>query len=124
MQGRALWFASQYASILPPHLIKEFLTASNTVLENPNTGPVAFVFALKTIRSFCAFLPKEVLAPYQAGLLESMARWMGVAQDEALILLLETLVLVVKIGNTQYEHVIGPLLVNVWSRGTNGGSTL
>lgn len=49
---------------------------------------------------------------------------MAVAQDEALILLLETLVLVVKIGITQYEHVIGPLLVNVWSRGTNGESIL
>jgi hypothetical protein len=97
LQGRALWFAGQYAEILPPSMSNSFLTGCIEALKSSNCSPVVYVFALKAICSFCNSLSKELLVPFQLQLMESLAKWMTVASDETLILLLETLTLVVKV---------------------------
>jgi hypothetical protein len=132
LQGRALWFAAQYADALPVAFIQQFLNGSVEALKSSSPSPIVHVFAMKAIVTFCSQLQKDILKPFQKGWLESLSCWAPHVADEALILLLEALNSVIKVlyilltlkidlcVTAEYEGVITPLLVTIWSRGCNG----
>jgi hypothetical protein len=94
LQGRALWFASQYAECLNPEMKAQFIEGSIQALAS---STVVHIFSLKAIRTFCDVLEESELFPFQGRLLESLARLASVASQETLYLALETLSFVVKV---------------------------
>lgn len=97
MQGRALWFAAQYADVLPSALIQQFLNGSAEALKSSTPSPIVHVFAMKAILTFCSQLQKEILKPFQKEWLYSLSSWAPHVTDDALILLLEALNSVIKV---------------------------
>jgi hypothetical protein len=97
LQGRALWFAAQYADALPAAFIQQFLNGSVDALKSTGPSPIVHVFAMKAIVTFCSHLQKDILKPFQKGWLESLSSWAPHVADEALILLLEALHSVIKV---------------------------
>ncbi|RKO89834.1 armadillo-type protein, partial [Blyttiomyces helicus] len=120
LQGRAMWFSSRYASALPPELVPQYLGLAVSALSTATAAPAVRVLAVKAIRGFCETVSNEEIAPFQAQIMEGTLRLAEGASESALVLLLETLVLVIKINDevtARYENILGPLLLNVWVTG-------
>ena len=123
LQGRALWFASQFTDILPTHIMQEYFQGCIQSLQDSQSNPIVTIFALKAIRNFCMILENDYLVQYQLVLIQRIVQFVPLASEEVLILLLETLNFVVRINeqvSAQQESILGPLLVQVWSRLANG----
>ncbi|KAJ3014294.1 Importin 9, partial [Thoreauomyces humboldtii] len=119
LQGRALWFASQFAEVLPPALISQYLGAAVQALSPAVSNPAVKVSAVKAIRGFCCTLESADLVPFQTGMIEGIMGLSEAASDEALGLLLETLELIAKINDevtARYADVMANLLLQVWVR--------
>ncbi|KAJ3299144.1 Importin 9 [Borealophlyctis nickersoniae] len=120
LQGRAIWFSSQFASVLPSELVAQCMKIAVAALKEDSTAFAVKVLAIKALRNFCDNTQPEALVPYQADVIESIVRLAHGASDEALILLLEALTTAVKVNDevtARYESAIGPLLLNVWVKG-------
>ncbi|TPX69623.1 hypothetical protein SpCBS45565_g02263 [Spizellomyces sp. 'palustris'] len=107
LQGRALWFSSQFAEVLPSHLVSQYMGAAVEAL-----GP--------NITSAAVKVDATQLVPFQAPIIEGILQLSESASEEALALLLETLGTVAKVNEevtAQYENMISRLVLNVWVRG-------
>ncbi|KAI8930316.1 armadillo-type protein [Entophlyctis helioformis] len=119
LQGRALWFASQYAEILPKSLVSEYLQGAVAAIREEHVDPAVRVCAIKAIRRFCSIVPSSELEPYQAHIIEGIAALAPSASADSLSLLVETFLFVIKINREttdRYEPLIATLVLDVWSR--------
>ncbi|KAI8921286.1 armadillo-type protein [Powellomyces hirtus] len=119
LQGRSLWFASQFADALPPNLITQYLGAAVQALGPAVTNAAVKISAVKALRGFCSTVDSSELVPYQAGMIQGILGLSDAASDEALGLLLETLDMIVKVNEevtARYVNVIAKLLIHVWVR--------
>ncbi|EGF83226.1 hypothetical protein BATDEDRAFT_84771 [Batrachochytrium dendrobatidis JAM81] len=120
LQGRALWFASQFAHVLPQHLTKEYIQGAVSAIQHDSVDFAMRVCALKAIKCFCETDAKIELRSHQADILVGIAALAPNATSDSLLLLLETLVYVIKIDQTvtdEHESLISTLLLNVLNRG-------
>ncbi|ORX50392.1 ARM repeat-containing protein [Piromyces finnis] len=116
LQGRTLWFVSQFAKSLPNELATQYVTAAVNALQPNQPFPVK-ISAVKALKSFCTFLENEKLQPFQSAILENMAPMVNDAEDDILFLILETFTDIIMINpetTAQYEPIIIPIIVNVW----------
>ncbi|CAG8628530.1 5148_t:CDS:10, partial [Ambispora leptoticha] len=121
LQGRAFVFISQFASILPVEHASNYIEATVTALQQNGAIPLQ-VSALKALQNFCRHMKRQYVAPYQGKIIECVTSLLKSTSEDTLILSLETLEASVKIDNektAQYEHIIGPLIIEVWSSHAN-----
>jgi len=116
LQGRTLWFVSQFAKSLPNELASQYITAAVNALQPNQPFPVK-ISAVKALKSFCTYLENEKLQPFQSAILENMAPMVNDASDDILFLILETFTEIIMINpeiTAQYEPIIIPVIINVW----------
>jgi len=116
LQGRTLWFVSQFAKSLPNELASQYITAAVNALQPNQPFPVK-ISSVKALKSFCTYLENEKLQPFQSSILENMAPMINDASDDILFLILETFTDVIMINpeiTAQYEPIIIPIIINVW----------
>ncbi|CAI2183780.1 12083_t:CDS:10 [Funneliformis geosporum] len=118
LQGRAIVFASQFATFLSGELAARYIAATVDAIQRIESIP-AKVSSLKALQNFCRYLDTQYVAPYQSNIIEGVASLLNVTSEDSLILVLETLEFAIKINNdvtARYEHVIGPLVIDVWMK--------
>ncbi|ORX76197.1 ARM repeat-containing protein [Anaeromyces robustus] len=116
LQGRTLWFVSQFAKSLPNDLASQYITAAVNALQPNQPFPVK-ISSVKALKSFCTYLENDKLQPFQSAILENMAPMINDATDDILFLILETFTDVIMINpetTAQYEPIIIPIIINVW----------
>jgi hypothetical protein len=123
LQGRALWLAAQFAEMLPDSLLSDSVMAAVHIMTNSkDTKDPRLVFAVKATKQFFCLTP-EKLQSVVSHVIEALNCHFAGAKEEFLFLLLETMTLVVKV-NTEHaaraEHILGPLILNVWSKVADG----
>ncbi|CAG8449022.1 6245_t:CDS:10 [Ambispora gerdemannii] len=121
LQGRAFVFVSQFASILPVEHASKYVEAAVTALQQNGAIPLQ-VSALRALQNFCRHMKRQYVAPHQEKIIECVASLLKSTTEDTLILALETLEASVKVDKekiSQYEHVIGPLIIEVWSSHAN-----
>jgi hypothetical protein len=119
LQGRALWFSSQFATSLPETLVKQFLEAAVQALHSSIVNEAIKIFAMKSIRGFLSSVNSETLKPFQSGIIEGLLKLTDVAREDCLILLLETLVLAIKVNKevtARYEEFLSNMLLKLWNQ--------
>ncbi|KAL2916357.1 hypothetical protein HK105_204113 [Polyrhizophydium stewartii] len=123
LQGRALWFASQFAEVLPKQLVSDYVQGAVMAVSQDGVEAAVRVCALKAIRKFASTMPQAELAPYQAQIIQGIIALSPSASDDSLALLMETLVFVVKASQRidqavtdSFEHAISTLVLDVMSR--------
>jgi importin-9 len=97
LQGRALWFASQYGDYLTRGVINDYVHSSVEALSSTAVALPVRVFAMKSIRGFLSSSNKDQVRPYQKEIIESLVGLAQEAREDALILLLEVLTLAVSV---------------------------
>ncbi|KAI9103094.1 armadillo-type protein [Phlyctochytrium arcticum] len=120
LQGRSLWFASQFAEVLPSDLIAQYMGAAVEALNSDVATAAVKVSALKALRGFCFQVDPETLAPFQAPIIEGILRLSESATEEALALLIETLGTAAKVNEevtARYQDMMSTLLLHAWMRG-------
>ncbi|KAK0554348.1 hypothetical protein OC845_000795 [Tilletia horrida] len=135
LRGRAFVFSSQYASVLPPHLATEFLEQAVQTIESPhpaaghdgeNAGEIVTVSAVRCIKNFHRHLATEVLRPFASRIISRLGPLLSSAQEDILVLLLETVQAVVaeSASTTEAQVAIVPaetyaaivqVALNVWA---------
>ncbi|KAJ2997787.1 Importin 9 [Globomyces sp. JEL0801] len=121
LQGRSLWFASQFAVSLPKPLVSEYLSACTNAIHSTEVSAAVQVFAMKATRGFLSALPLEDVSPFQSNIIEGLVRFSVDAKEDTLILLMETLLLTMKVskqGIVNHEEKLSVLLLsllNTWS---------
>ncbi|CAG8445061.1 3579_t:CDS:10 [Funneliformis caledonium] len=118
LQGRAIVFASQFATFLSEELAARYIAATVDAIQRIESIP-AKVSSLKALQNFCRYLDTKYVAPYQSNIIEGVATLLNVTSEDSLILVLETLEFAIKINydvTARYEHVIGPLVIDVWMK--------
>ncbi|KAJ3272055.1 Importin 9 [Terramyces sp. JEL0728] len=116
LQGRALWFSSQFASDLPDNLVGQYLTVCVDALILPHINFAVKVFAMKAVRGFLSSGKKSVGASHQANVIKGLASLAVHVKDDLLILLLETLTLAVGINKeitAQHEELLTSVFVTL-----------
>jgi len=116
LQGRTLWFVSQFAKSLPHELATQYITAAVNALQPNQPFPVK-ISSVKALKSFCTYLENDKLQPFQSAILENMAPMVNDASDDILFLILETFTEIIMINpeiTAQYEPIIIPIIINVW----------
>jgi hypothetical protein len=119
LQGRALWFSSQFAVSLPGNLVDQFLDAAVQALHSGTVNVAIRIFAMKSIRGFLSSISLDSVKPHQSGIIEGLLKLADVAKEDCLILLLETLVLAVKVDNevtAKYEEFVSNMLLQLWNQ--------
>ncbi|RIA81823.1 armadillo-type protein [Glomus cerebriforme] len=118
LQGRAIVFSSQFATFLSEEFASRYVAATVEAIQRIESIPVK-VSALRALQNFCRHLDTQYVAPYQSNIIEAVATLLNVTSEDSLILVLETLEFAIKINNevtAGYEHVIGPLVIDVWMK--------
>ncbi|KAI9144991.1 armadillo-type protein [Paraphysoderma sedebokerense] len=118
LQGRALWFAGQFASIMPLDHASQYVNLSVQALDPQQTVPVR-LSALKALKGFSDSIDKAYLNSVQAAILQRVTPLVHFATEDTLILILETLISVVKIDpnvTLQHESLIIPAIIEIWSK--------
>ncbi|KAG9295192.1 hypothetical protein G9A89_006173 [Geosiphon pyriformis] len=116
LQGRAFVFSSQFASILPANHAFQYVSAAVVAVQSNGAIPVQ-ISGLRALKNFCRYLEQKYLVPHQAKILEGVANLLRSSTEDTLILVLETLEAAIKIDKdvtAQYEHIISPLVIEVW----------
>lgn len=121
LQGRAIVFASQYASILPQDLQAQYLQASWMILKNESSGVPVKVSGVKAIRNFISSMPDNTTVGVAPQILQDLAPFLLVTAEETLTLVLETLTVLLKVGKGQWlaPDLAGSLanaLLDVWQK--------
>ncbi|KAG8689246.1 hypothetical protein FRC11_003586, partial [Ceratobasidium sp. 423] len=120
LQGRAIVFASQYASILPQDVQMQYLEAAWTVLKSETTAPVK-VSAVKAIRNFIPHISGEAMAGVAPSILKDLAPLLLITVEETLSLVMETLSVLLKVGEGKWltaDHAgsLTTALLDVWQK--------
>ncbi|KAJ3353448.1 hypothetical protein HDU91_005888 [Kappamyces sp. JEL0680] len=118
LQGRSLWFLSQFAGLTDIDLMSGYLASSIEALGSPSVPFVLKVFSLKAIDSFFKALGESVTAKVQGPLITYLCALGEHLKEDALILLLELLSIAVRVDENvtaAIEDILGPFLVKVWS---------
>ncbi|CAB4420248.1 unnamed protein product [Rhizophagus irregularis] len=118
LQGRAIVFSSQFATFLSEEFASRYVAATVEAIQRIESIPVK-VSALRALQNFCRHLDTQYVAPYQSNIIEAVATLLNVTSEDSLILVLETLEFAIKINNevtAGYEHMIGPLIIDVWMK--------
>ncbi|CUA67452.1 Importin-9 [Rhizoctonia solani] len=118
LQGRAIVFASQYASILPQDVQTQYLEAAWTVLKSETTAPVK-VSAVKAIRNFISHISGEAMAGVAPRILQDLAPLLLITAEETLALVMETLSVLLKVEGGKWltaDHAgsLTVALLDVW----------
>eukprot|EP00842_Homolaphlyctis_polyrhiza_P004388 jgi/Hompol1/4950/HPOL_004050-RA len=122
LQGRALWFASQFAEILPKDLTTQYIQGAAAAIRRTSVNAAVRICALKAIRQFCDIVPKTELVSVQADVIEGILSLAPSATADTLSLLLEALIFVVKIDQAvtdRYEPAISSLIDLIASMATS-----
>ncbi|KAL1915230.1 uncharacterized protein VTP21DRAFT_7506 [Calcarisporiella thermophila] len=118
LQGRAFVFASQFAKILPGELASQYVAAAVHSLQHSSSAPVK-VSALRAINNFCKYLDPQYFVTYQEQILEGVCGLVPLTTEDSLILVLEAMIGALRVSGERvaaYEHIIGPLLLDVWMK--------
>ncbi|KAG8722408.1 hypothetical protein FRC09_006303 [Ceratobasidium sp. 395] len=97
LQGRAMVFASQYATTLPQDLQSQYLQAAWTVLQSETSGVPVKVSAVKAIRNFTSTIPDELVVGIAPQIIRDLAPFLLGTVEETLSLVLETLTVLLKV---------------------------
>ncbi|KAE8222867.1 hypothetical protein CF319_g3999 [Tilletia indica] len=135
LRGRAFVFSSQYASALPANIASQFLEeAVRTIESDPasgeeegNGGEIVTVSAIRCIKNFHRHLESDVVRPYASRIISRLGPLLSSAQEDILVLLLETVQAVVaesSHGGGEQQDAIVPaetyaaivqVALNVWA---------
>ncbi|CAE6488834.1 unnamed protein product [Rhizoctonia solani] len=120
LQGRAIVFASQYASILPQDIQMQYLEAAWTVLKSEASAPVK-VSAVKAIRNFISHISGEAMAGVAPRILQDLAPLLLITVEETLALVMETLSVLLKVERGKWltaDHAgsLTTALLDVWRK--------
>ncbi|KAL5640264.1 hypothetical protein ACGC1H_007512 [Rhizoctonia solani] len=120
LQGRAIVFASQYASILPQGIQTQYLEAAWTVLKSEASAPVK-VSAVKAIRNFISHISGESMAGVAPRILQDLAPLLLITVEETLALVMETLSVLLKVEGGRWlaaDHAasLTTALLDVWQK--------
>lgn len=118
LQGRAIWFASRFASVLPADLAQQYVAGASAAICQSDSAPVR-ICAVKAIQAFSGSMDSAVLQPFQQQMLEGLLTFMPTATEEIATLVLETLAQVLKIdaqATAAYEPRLTPLTLDIWSK--------
>ncbi|CAE7208239.1 unnamed protein product [Rhizoctonia solani] len=120
LQGRAIVFASQYASILPQDIQTQYLEVAWTVLKSEASAPVK-VSAVKAIRNFISHISEEAMTGVAPRILQDLAPLLLITAEETLALVMETLSVLLKIGGGKWltaDHAgsLTTALLDVWRK--------
>lgn len=124
LQGRSLWLAAQFSEILSDALLQESALCSFQLITH--CRDFRLIFGVKAAKQFFSSVPGRV-SSFPSQIIPSICELASNAKDEFLFLLLETLTLIVKINPEQtasFEHLLGPLILNVWSKVTDGNTNV
>ncbi|CAE6421477.1 unnamed protein product [Rhizoctonia solani] len=118
LQGRAIVFASQYASILPQGIQIQYLEAAWTVLKSETSAPVK-LSAVKAIRNFISHISGDAMAQVAPRILQDLAPLLLVTAEETLALIMETLSVLLKVEGGKWltaDHAgsLTTALLDVW----------
>ncbi|KAJ3324796.1 Importin 9 [Boothiomyces sp. JEL0866] len=116
LQGRALWFSSQFASDLPENLTNQYLAACVDALVLTHINFAVKVFAMKSIRGFLSSGRKLVGVVHQANVIKGLVSLAPHLKDDLLILLLETLTLAIGINKeitAQHEEMLTGIFIKL-----------
>ncbi|KAF8753686.1 ARM repeat-containing protein [Rhizoctonia solani] len=120
LQGRAIVFASQYASILPQDIQTQYLDAAWSVLKSETSAPVK-LSAVKAIRNFISHIPGDAMAQVAPRVLQDLAPLLLVTVEETLALVMETLSVLLKVEGGKWltaDHAtsLTTALLDVWRK--------
>ncbi|KAJ3310538.1 Importin 9 [Boothiomyces sp. JEL0838] len=118
LQGRALWFASQFASDLPEHLTSQYLAACVDALTLTHINFAVKVFAMKAIRGFFSSGKKSLGVVHQASIIKELVSLADHVKDDLLVLLLETLTLTIGINKeitAHHEEILTDVFIKLLS---------
>ena len=118
IRGRALWFASQFAKLLPPSLAHQYCEAAVKALQNHEESIPVRISAIKAVQTFLQDSDSPQ-AHMQAPIVHGVCDLLGVATEDALILLLETLSFAISIDiktAASMQSMFVPLLLKIWTR--------
>jgi intracellular sulfur oxidation DsrE/DsrF family protein len=122
LQGRALWFASQFASGLPLELRVSYFENCVDFLQT-TAGVEVKIMATKAIGAFLITVGKENAMKQQSKCLEGVIKLLPVAKEDVLVLVLETLLMVIGVdleGLVNYEQVVSEGLLEIWNLNFRG----
>ncbi|CAE6414438.1 unnamed protein product [Rhizoctonia solani] len=120
LQGRAIVFASQYASILPQDVQMQYLEAAWAILNSEASAPVK-VSAVKSIHNFISHIPGKAVAGVAPRILHDLAPLLLVTVEETLALVMETLSVLLKVEGGEWltgDHAgsLTTALLDVWRK--------
>ncbi|KAI9028536.1 armadillo-type protein [Hyaloraphidium curvatum] len=118
LQGRAIWFASRFSSVLPAELAQQYVAAAASAASQSDSVPVR-ICGVKAIQAFSLSMDSAALQPYQQQMLDGLLALMPNASEEIAVLVLETLPSVLKIDartTAAYYARITDLTLELWSR--------
>ncbi|KAK0530068.1 hypothetical protein OC835_004125 [Tilletia horrida] len=103
LRGRAFVFSSQYASVLPANLAAQFLEEAVRTIETDhsangedgNGAEIVTVSAVRCIKNFHRHLDTEIVRPFAPRIISRLGPLLSAAQEDILVLLLETVQAVV-----------------------------
>lgn len=121
LQGRAIVFASQYASILPQEAQVQYLEVAWTALKAESTSAAVKVSAVKAIRNFISHIPDETVAGVASRILQDLAPLLLITAEETLTLVMETLSVLLKVEGGKWltpDHAssLTTALLDVWRK--------
>lgn len=120
LQGRALWFLAQFGDLLTSALLRNTIASSTHIMSQ--TRDIRLVFAVKSIKTLLLQVSNQ-MHDFAGTLIETLCRLIPTSKEELLFLLVETLTSVVKVNadvTARYEHLLGPLILNIWSHAAEG----
>ncbi|KAG9100077.1 hypothetical protein FS749_016346 [Ceratobasidium sp. UAMH 11750] len=121
LQGRAMVFASQYASTLPHDLQSQYLQLAWTILKNEASGAPVKVSAVKAIRNFVTNMPDESVVGIAPQIIQDLAPFLLGTAEETLSLVLETLTVLLKVEKGRWltpelAASLTSALLDVWQK--------
>ncbi|KAG8968425.1 hypothetical protein FRC03_007367 [Tulasnella sp. 419] len=101
VQGRGFVFTSQYAGILPQHLVDQYISAAAEALEAAAAGLVVKVSAIKAIRNFYNS-SSEKNPSLNTRILSGLAPLLQAASEDTLTLVMEALLAVIETDDCKW----------------------
>lgn len=111
LYGRCFVFASQFASILPEELARTFLSAAVGAIEEDAKSEgdaIVKISAIRCIKNFHRHLSPSLVQPFSSRILSRLGPLLTSANEEALVLLVETLQVVAMQESSEHEAKIPP----------------
>lgn len=125
LQGRSYITASQFASFLPDHVAPHFVEAAVSALEASQSVPVK-ISAVRALHMFARKLSQQVIAPYQARIIQDLGPLVQHTSANTLMLLLDALSAVIAADEQNAavcEPATTPVLLDIWYKNPQGKQT-